>query len=1417
LRPSKEVEQYAAMSDVTACMMDVVTEKSGHTMTGMAVSVCLTPAAPSPLPIPYPTVGTSGEGITDPAMRTKVCGSKVMTVGSCIKACHGNEPGTLKEVVSLNTAGPCFPALGAPIVICELGMMGITGSIGQMNKSITVGAGANASGAGGGAGGGGGGGGNAGGPGGKDPNNPNNKGGGGGGGNQGAGPPKPPGPPGADGQAKTGHPVDVITGTMYTLPAIDADLRGPLPMQWARHYRTSAVRRRCGIGWGWSHTFAWRAEENDQGIVVTDSEGASIEFPLVEDGTRAAAPYGRTLERSGSDLVLATRDGARRTLSRSAPGKYLLVAVCDADGNRTRVSWDPRGYVDEVVDCAGRKLRIEREQLLDVLHLVVVDADGREHRRLAASYRYDERGDLVAATDAGGATTTYRYDDSHFLLEEGRPDGVIFKFVYEDGPDGIRRCVETWGELPGTDIVATLKGYGGSTARGIFHSRLRYAPGNQTTVVDAEGGTHRYQGNDRGQVTRYVDPLGRSTAYRYDQNGELVRVEHPQGVVEQYVHDAEGRIVRMVVPNGRTLTFRRDSAGNIIEMIDLAGSRWRMAYDGAGRMMARTKPDGVTGTCSYDERGLPVAVAGPGGVETWTYDNHGNPIERSDVRGARWRYAWDLLGMPVRIETPSGCSYELAYDSRGDIVEVRSPHGRVMRRELDASGNIVTEEHPGGGVTTRRFVAGARVEHTLPDGRRYRTGFDALLRPIWIESPAGDRHLFEYDAAGQLVRERSFAGVETRYEHDGVGRRVRESRGQGSVSYVLDPIGDLVRLERSDGYAATFERDARGLVVKASNQSTSVTLERDDAGQVVREIQEVGGWRFVVEHDFDPLGYETARRYSSGWSVQLRRGLGGAIEALEVHDASGNVEEAVEIEHGIVASIRRAGRKDAIRVENDRLGRSTRVTVTGEDGVVLRDRSYRWAAQPGLLAVDDDRAGRTYELDLFGRPVRVRGAGADDVLDYSPEGTPLSQKRGDVVGAVGRKLSAGSARFDWDARGRLAARHDAEQATSWTFEYDQEDRLVAAVRGDGLAIRYVYDPFGRRLAALRSDGSSTFFGWDRDSLVEHAGPGGDRERRVFDDDGYTPLLDSVDGRSWRLVASDFARTPWLFLGSGGDVAELELTALGEDARVTGHAGRMRYAGQHADDDTGLRYNHHRYYAPELGTFITPDPLVLRGSLHDIGFVPNATEYLDPLGLIIVLGSYDKESVDAANARKAATGQEIVHANKLTSTSLAGHDHVEVITHGSPTNAQAVFQDGGKKWKNGKELGTALKNAGMSDKANVVVVACMAADKPGGKQSVIEGVNSVQGNPTTGPTGIAYVRPYDKQACGVCPQPGPGKTGSVDLTNGQWNTATGPAGGPSTQTANGPPTTFPGSWDDPSAKNAPGWHGHPATGDHNPPP
>ncbi|WP_305884107.1 RHS repeat-associated core domain-containing protein, partial [Pseudomonas sp. PIC25] len=51
-----------------------------------------------------------------------------------------------------------------------------------------------------------------------------------------------------------------------------------------------------------------------------------------------------------------------------------------------------------------------------------------------------------------------------------------------------------------------------------------------------------------------------------------------------------------------------------------------------------------------------------------------------------------------------------------------------------------------------------------------------------------------------------------------------------------------------------------------------------------------------------------------------------------------------------------------------------------------------------------------------------------------------------------------------------------------------------------------------------------------------------------------------------------------------------------------------------DAETGLHYNRHRYYNPNTGCFLTPDPIKLAGGLNNYQYVNNPTGWVDPLGL-----------------------------------------------------------------------------------------------------------------------------------------------------------------------------------------------------------
>lgn len=68
---------------------------------------------------------------------------------------------------------------------------------------------------------------------------------------------------------------------------------------------------------------------------------------------------------------------------------------------------------------------------------------------------------------------------------------------------------------------------------------------------------------------------------------------------------------------------------------------------------------------------------------------------------------------------------------------------------------------------------------------------------------------------------------------------------------------------------------------------------------------------------------------------------------------------------------------------------------------------------------------------------------------------------------------------------------------------------------------------------------------------------------------------------------------------------------------TGYTLNLRFTGQYFDKDTGLYYNHHRYYDPKTGRYITPDPLGLAGGNNLYTYVNNSpVHYNDPVGLLL---------------------------------------------------------------------------------------------------------------------------------------------------------------------------------------------------------
>jgi RHS repeat-associated protein len=89
----------------------------------------------------------------------------------------------------------------------------------------------------------------------------------------------------------------------------------------------------------------------------------------------------------------------------------------------------------------------------------------------------------------------------------------------------------------------------------------------------------------------------------------------------------------------------------------------------------------------------------------------------------------------------------------------------------------------------------------------------------------------------------------------------------------------------------------------------------------------------------------------------------------------------------------------------------------------------------------------------------------------------------------------------------------------------------------------------------------------------------------------------------------------------GDLAWVgDYTAWGKVKKDTDHAFSarieqpIRYPGQYEDDATGLHFNTFRYYDPDVGRFISHDPVGLMGGDNLYAYAPNPARWMDPLGL-----------------------------------------------------------------------------------------------------------------------------------------------------------------------------------------------------------
>lgn len=227
----------------------------------------------------------------------------------------------------------------------------------------------------------------------------------------------------------------------------------------------------------------------------------------------------------------------------------------------------------------------------------------------------------------------------------------------------------------------------------------------------------------------------------------------------------------------------------------------------------------------------------------------------------------------------------------------------------------------------------------------------------------------------------------------------------------------------------------------------------------------------------------------------------------------------------------------------------------------------------------------------------------------------------------GNLTSDGIWDYAWDAENRLVrmsatpiAVAAGRPALTLTFQYDHLGRRVRKEVRSGTGLtpvserRYLYDGWN---VIAELDGAAAIrrtFAWGLDL---NGGPGTAGGvgglLQIHDEAAGKTLLPAYDGNG-NITALLNAET-------GAIEASYEYSPFGEALRAAGPYAALnplRFSTKWQDEETGLLYYGHRYYAPRDGRFLSRDPIEERGGLNLYAFCGNdgvnRWDYLGQLSL-----------------------------------------------------------------------------------------------------------------------------------------------------------------------------------------------------------
>ncbi|WNO61007.1 RHS repeat-associated core domain-containing protein [Rheinheimera sp. MMS21-TC3] len=1014
-----------------------------------------------------------------------------------------------------------------------------------------------------------------------------------------------------------GDPVAMATGEEI-LELTDFSLPGPVPLNFIRTYRSSQSHENIGMGFGWRSNFHVKIvaiqskdEPEQNGLYLHNEEGRRLHFAIPKLGQTSyqlSEDLALRYEKNGS-LVLLKPDNSQWVFVPSAKEQqqWQLHQILDSLGHFLQCYYDKQNRLSRIdyTRKRGIELHYNSQGLLQRIDAVEQGEHGLVPiQQQLAAYEYDTELDLTRAINIAGQVEHYQYQQ-HLITERQRASGFKHYFAWQ-GQGPAAKCIRNWGD------------------DGYYDYHFQYdEQRNTTTSTDSRGQCWQYVHNARNQLVKKMGPDGATWLYSWNSAGKKVSETEPNGAVNRFYYNELGQLKTVEQGDGAISHFSYNDLGQRCGFIDAEGHHWQREYTSGGLLKAEIRPDGSSTRYEYNLDGQLTKKINPDGQSTLYHHNDEGQLLAVKQHHAVERYSYDKLGRLNGISDAAGLITEFKRNNAGQIIQQRQYSSAQPEQvscidyQYDIAGRLISQQNPLQHKIQWRYEGLSQpVTMLQADGSALNYEYDKERNLTAIMRSDGARYAIDYDGQERPVALTGFDGRAQHFQYDASGKVSQATDAdQRKIKLKRDQRGRIIEQvaqHQQQIHNNHFHYNKLGRLLRASNGQRKLRFNYNGNGQITEQWQD--DWRSCYQ--YDSSGRITALTLADGNTLNYAYTPQGQLESLTLnqqplftcqYDNAGR-EISRQYQNGLV-----------LNQQYDAFNRLTQQQwqpePTKDASQNTRQREYQYSALHQVIAIKDNQEGEiSYgynALDQLTSKQHNQDSSQNEQHQWDSFGNPQGD---DVEVKQDRLLRYQQNQYQYDASGNQTSFSTSGKRQQREFNgFNQLTSLFNSENGHDSVTRYEYDALGRRSAKITAQGRTDYLWQDNTLLGEHQN--GEFTWYLFEPNSNKPLALIKRGKVY-FYQLDQLGTPLSLTDSDNNIVwQAHYTVFGKATLTVNKIDNpIRFQGQYYDSESGLHYNHFRYYDPQTGRFISQDPIGLLGGINHYQYAPNHINWIDPLGL-----------------------------------------------------------------------------------------------------------------------------------------------------------------------------------------------------------